>query len=37
MERAAGADLDSHEGEEGASTCLWPAAALDNLLYALRW
>lgn len=37
MERAAGAYLDSHEGEEGASTCLWPAAALDHLLYALRW
>ena len=36
MDRAAGAYLDSHEGQEGASTSLWPPAALDHLLYALR-
>jgi len=36
MDRAAGAYLDAHEGEEGASTQLWPAAALDHLLYVLR-
>ena len=36
MDRAADAYLDAHEGQEGAALQLWPAAALDHLLYALR-